>query len=243
MNKKIGIMVNEIVFPNLPVILKNAGYDFMLLDCEHGPFDFAAAAAYASVAKLCGLKMIVRIAQCLRKDITRYMDMGADGVFLAMTSDAAQIEEVVRYAKYAPVGKRGISTMRAHTMYAPPALAGYMREANEKTFVYAQIETAEGVKNARDIASVRGVDGLLFGPNDYACDIAAAGDGAAVCKAIVSVAESAAAAGKESGLISGVPEFVKTAAAAGMSVFSLASELGLLSAAVKENVRSAGELL
>ena len=64
-----------------------------------------------------------------------------------MTNTADDVRKVVEYAKYSPIGKRGISTMRAHTLYAPPSLAEYMLEANERVKVYAQIETELGVKN------------------------------------------------------------------------------------------------
>ena len=76
-----------------------------------------------------------------------------------MTNTADDIKKVVEYAKYAPVGKRGISTMRAHTLYAPPSLCEYMPLANERIKVYAQIETVSGVVNIEEILSVNGVDG------------------------------------------------------------------------------------
>lgn len=233
MKKEIGIMINEIAFPNLPLILRNAGYDFFILDCEHGAFDFAQAAAYAMTAKLCGIRMIVRIAQCLRKDITRYLDMGADGILLAMTSEPQQIEEAVRYAKYAPAGRRGISTMRAHTLYSPPPLKELMERANQNTQVFAQIETVRGVACAREIAAAAGVDGVLFGPNDYSCDAGVIGDDDAVCGAIQSVAAAAHSAGKKSGIITSVPRYRETAAQSGMAIFSVGSEIGLLSDGAK----------
>ena len=239
MKKEIGIMINEITFSNLPVILHNAGYDFFILDCEHGAFDFAQAAAYAMTAKLCGIRMIVRIAQCLRKDITRYLDMGAGGILLAMTSTPQQIEEVVRYAKYAPIGKRGISTMRAHTLYAPPSLKEMMERANRNTQVFAQIETVRGVACAEEIAAVPGVDGILFGPNDYSCDAGVLGDATAVCSAIGEVARKTHAAGKQCGIITSVGGYLRAASDSGMTVFSVGSELGLLSDGAK---RSLGEV-
>lgn len=243
MKKEIGIMINEIAFFNLPVILQNAGYDFFILDCEHGAFDFAQAAAYAMTAKLRGIRMIVRIAQCLRKDITRYLDMGVDGILLAMTSAPEQIEEVVRYAKYAPIGRRGISTMRAHTLYSPPPLKELMERANQNTEVFAQIETVQGVACAREIAAVPGVDGVLFGPNDYSCDAGVIGNDDAVCGAIRKVAAAALSVGKKSGVITGAEKYQEAAVQSGMTVFSVGSEIGLLSDGARASVRAARESL
>ena len=59
-------------------------------------------------------------------------------------------------------------------------VARIMLQANERTYVFAQIETADGVKNAREIAQVNGVDGVLFGPNDYSCDVSVIGRWSAV---------------------------------------------------------------
>lgn len=240
---RIGVMVNEVAFANLPIIFKNAGYDFMILDCEHGSFDFMQTASMIMVAKLIKLPVIVRIAQCLRKDVTRYMDMGADGILLAMTSSPEQIAEVIRYAKYAPIGKRGISTMRAHTLYNPPPLQTYMKIANENTFMYAQIETLEGVKKAAEIAEIDGVDGVLFGPNDYSCDAGKIGDAKSIYAAIREVAQKVTFCGKRAGIITGNKNYLSVAADSGMTMFSVSSELSLLSEAADINLRTNREYL
>lgn len=136
-----GIMLSEVPFSNLPVILKKGGMDFFILDSEHGGFDYSDISKIIMTSRLAGLKCIVRLADSTRKDIIKFMDMGADGLLLPMTNTAADIEKVVEYAKYAPLGRRGLSTMRAHTLYDPPKLLDYMKAANEATEIYAQIET------------------------------------------------------------------------------------------------------
>ena len=119
------MMISEIAFSNMPVLLKNAGIEFCILDCEHGGFDYAEVSRLIMTARLCGLELIVRLANNERKDVVKYLDMGADGLLLPMTNTAEDIRKVADYAKYPPLGHRGISTMRAHTLYAPPpVLAG-----------------------------------------------------------------------------------------------------------------------
>jgi imidazolonepropionase-like amidohydrolase len=95
MVRKSGIMVSEISFANLPLILKGAGLDFFILDCEHGGFDYSDVSKILTVAKLCKLDCIVRLADNSRKDITKMMDMGAMGLLLPMTNCAADIEKMV----------------------------------------------------------------------------------------------------------------------------------------------------
>lgn len=160
----IGMMLSEIAFTNMPLLLKNNRFDFMIVDNEHGSFDYTDLTKIFTVSRLSGFTTIVRLPDNGRAWITKCMDAGADGFLLPMTNCAADIDAVVDYAKYAPVGKRGISTMRAHTLYDPPALARYMPDANERIKVYAQIETKAGVENIAEILAVAGVDGVLSAP-------------------------------------------------------------------------------
>lgn len=83
---------------------------------------------------------------------------------------------LVRYGKYAPEGKRGISTMRPHSNYNPGSLQEYTSAANGRIMLFAQIETQKGVDNIGDIVSVPGLDGIFIGPNDLACDLGTMGD-------------------------------------------------------------------
>lgn len=120
------MMISEIAFSNMPVLLKNAGIEFCILDCEHGGFDYAEVSRLIMTARLCGLELTVRLANNERKDVVKYLDMGADGLLLPMTNTAEDIQKVADYAKYPPLGHRGISTMRAHTLYAPPPVLEYI---------------------------------------------------------------------------------------------------------------------
>ncbi len=211
--KQSGIMLSEIAFAHFPVLFKNCGLDFFILDCEHGGFDYADTARIIMNARLVGIPAIVRLPNNARKDIVKYMDMGADGVLLPMTNTAADIAEVVKYAKYPPIGQRGISTMRAHTLYNPPATEGYLPQANARTRVYAQIETREGVKNIYEILNTAGVDGCFVGPNDLSADCGCLGNKNApeVLKAINIVGETAKKTNKSVGIITNNQNYLSAA--------------------------------
>ncbi|MBR5011061.1 MAG: hypothetical protein IKY12_00730, partial [Clostridia bacterium] len=156
------------------------------------------------------------------------VDAGTDGFLLPMTNTAEDIKKVVEYAKYAPIGKRGISTMRAHTLYNPPSLSEYMPLANEFVKVYAQIETAKGVESIEKILNVNGVDGVFIGPNDLSCDLGCIGDNAPVLEAIEKVANAARKSGKPWGIITTTKELIEKATLCGASMFSYGSELNML---------------
>lgn len=151
----LGTMLSEVANPNMARIMKAAGFELIIVDCEHGYFDFSQLAAIASLGNGFGLPVLVRIPEIRREWITKALDMSCDGLLVPMVNTAQQALEVIRYAKYQPLGERGISTTRAHTNYNPPPLGEYMRQANERTCILVQLETAEAIANVREIAARR----------------------------------------------------------------------------------------
>ena len=225
---KVGTMLSEIPFTNFPIIIKKTGLDFFILDNEHGSFDYSTITALAMNTQLIDSKMIVRLSDNTRMNITKFCDAGVRGFLLPMTNDAKQIEQVIEYAMYYPVGKRGISTTRAHTMYNPPKLTDYMKSANEKMEIYAQIETKQGVENVEEILKVNGLKGVIIGPNDLSCDIESLSDKAPVIECIKKVALAAKKAGKICGIITTDKDYINTALEYGAAMVSYGSELNMI---------------
>lgn len=226
--QRIGVMLSEVCFQNFPIILKNEGMDFVIVDTEHGSFDYAPLSGIMTTARLTGLDTIVRLPDNSRKDIIRLCDMGAGGFLLPMTNCADDIRQVVKYAKYSPIGQRGISTNRAHTLYNPPPLDEYMVEANERVKVYAQIETVAGVENIDEILSVDGVEGIFVGPNDLSCDMDCMGNNGPVKEAITKVASAAATHGKAWGIITASKDLIDHSLACGVNMISYGSEINMM---------------
>lgn len=231
---ELGIMLSEIPFANMSLLLKNNNFDFMIVDNEHGSFDYTDLTKMFAVARLANLHTVVRLPDNSRAWITKCVDAGADGFLLPMTNCAADIAAVVGYAKYAPIGKRGISTMRAHTLYAPPSLDKYMPAANERVKVYAQIETRAGVENVAEILAENGVDGVFIGPNDLSADLGCIGDNAPILACIDKVAAAARAAGKKWGIITTSKALLDRALALSVDMISYGSELHMLDAECKK---------
>lgn len=226
----LGTMLSEITTPNIARVLAAGGFEYLIIDCEHGYFDYSQTAAVVGICNGIQLPVIIRIPKIDRECVTKYMDMGADGLLVPMTGTAEDIRRVVEYAKYAPLGKRGISTTRAHTNYNPPPLVEYTGEANARTIIFAQIETREGVANSSEIAAVEGVDALLIGPNDLAADQGTPGNFATpeMVKSIETVIASARQAGKQSGIIASKISFLQQCREKGMTLFSCNSEVGMI---------------
>lgn len=237
----VGAMLSEVATPNIPRIFRAAGFDYVIADCEHGYFDYAQIAALAGVCNGFDFPFLVRVPGVERECIQKYLDIGADGLLVPMMDTAATMRKVVELAKYQPLGKRGISVTRAHSEYAPGKLGDYLERANRRTMVFAQIETAEGVANAAEIAAVEGLDGLFIGPNDLASDLGSLGkfDTPEVLEAIRKVIAACAAAGKPSGCLASDPAFLKRCVEMGMTLLNCNSEVGMIFKAAKQIV---GEL-
>ena len=226
----LGIMLSEIYVPNITRLLAGCGYDFLLVDCEHGYFDMTQVANLIAVAEGVRLPVIVRVTQPSRTHVTKYLDMGAQGILLSNVEDRQEAERLVALCKYAPQGDRGVSTFRAHTGYSSDDASGIMRRANDCVMVICQIESPQAVAQIDGITSIAGVDGVLVGPNDLSQHMGLFGQYAhpRMTDALRGVARSARRQNKWSGIITGDMELVKTCRELGMSYFSAGSELSVL---------------
>lgn len=225
---KVGTMLSEVCFSNFPIIAKNSGLDFIIVDDEHGYFDYADIAQLTVKANLIGLDLIVRIGDSSRGHITKLADMGVTGFLLPMTNTQEDIRKVIRYATYPPIGERGVSTTRAHTLYNPPPLLDYMITANQKMKIYAQIETVSGVNNIDQILSVPEVCGIFIGPNDLSVDMCCVGDKSELIRVIEKIATCANFVNKPFGIITGDKVLIKASIDNNVSMISVGSELNML---------------
>ena len=226
--------------------MQASGLDYVIVDCEHGYFDYSQVAALAAVGNGIHFPVIVRIPSVARDCIQKYLDAGVDGLLVPMLETKEQARMLVRYGKYAPEGKRGISTMRPHSNYNPGSLQEYTSAANGRIMLFAQIETQKGVDNIGDIVSVPGLDGIFIGPNDLACDLGTMGDFStpAMERCISTVIEESKKAGLPSGIITSKTELIKQCRCKGMTMFSCDSELGLLKKGILEmRKRSQGQYI
>lgn len=228
--KQFGIMLSEFGDPNILRIFKRAGNDFVIVDDEHGCFDYKQVSNLITVANGIALPIMIRVPGVTREYITKVLDMGADGILVPMVNTVVQAMEIVKYAKYTPVGARGISTTRAHTNYGVSNLRQYLSAANERVTVCIQLETKEAVDRAEEIAAVEGIDGLFIGPNDLAGDYGIPGEVTSdeVLSAVGKVARIAKETGKPAGIITGNRELIEACLRNDFTYYSVGSELELL---------------
>ena len=148
-------------------VMAGTGWEWLLIDMEHGPI--SAPAAHAMIVALLGTGAapFVRVTWNESSIVQSVLDMGAYGLIVPMISSRAQAQAAVRDAKYPPLGERSRGGIGAQMAFATDNTT-YGRAANDETLLCVQLETVEAVRNAAAIAEVPGVDVLFVGPNDLA---------------------------------------------------------------------------
>lgn len=146
------------------------GFDFVVIDCEHGIMDYETAENMIRAAELSGTTAIVRIGMNSQQHIQRYLEGGAQGVMMPLINNGDDARRAVDSVKYPPLGKRGGFSGRS-AMFGIQGQAEYVEEANRETFVCLQIETPESVENADEIIETEGADCIFFGPGDLSLNM------------------------------------------------------------------------
>ena len=162
----IGTMISEIRNPNLAYMLVQSGFDFFIIDNEHGAYSPETVSNMIAAAGGAGISVIVRIPEIRREAIMKPLDSGAAGLLVPMVNTAEQAREIMTYAKYPPMGNRGVALSRAHSSYGRPSAAEYLDQANQATFIAVQAESPQAIENLASIASTPGVDAIFVGPAD-----------------------------------------------------------------------------
>lgn len=156
-----------VTFPSATTveICGHAGFDFVLLDAEHGPLSPGNCEDLVRAADVTGMTPIVRVSSNL-EEIPRYLDIGALGVQVPMIRTAQDVQRVVEAVKYPPMGLRGLGGARVSAWGMKGGFGQYVPDANRETMIIIQIETKEAVENIADILAVDGIDAVLIGRLD-----------------------------------------------------------------------------
>jgi len=145
-------------------VMALAGFDWLVIDIEHTSISMETVQALITTIQAHDIKALVRVSKNEEVVIKKVLDIGADGIVVPMVSSKEDAQQAVDYAKYPPVGKRGVGLYRA-TKYGTNFKA-YKKWVDEELVIIAQIEHIDAVKNIDEIISVKGIDGTIIGPYD-----------------------------------------------------------------------------
>jgi len=222
--------------PLMAESLGHAGYDFLIVDLQHGESNLGNVAAMLQAVSSTAASPIVRVPDASPLHIQRVLDLGAYGVVVPMVETRAQAEAVVHSVRYAPHGQRSWGPIRG-ALYGG---ADYFSGSPATLLTLAMIETARGLANVDEIVAVEGIDGCFIGPNDLSISLGFPPEQLAlpseVEAAIARIAAAARAAGKSAGI-----QVYSAAAArlrfdAGFRFVSVQSDIRMTRAAAAELV-------
>ena len=161
---KMGLFLNA-HSPTLAEQLAHSGYDWLLIDTQHGPMGYEKLSAMLCAVTSGGAKSMVRVAGYNdRAGIQQALDLGADGILVPYINNAEEARQAVSCALYPTAGTRSV--------YFPQrsmnknGLLGYAGNWNKNVILALQVETASCIENMTEIAAVPGVDILFLGQND-----------------------------------------------------------------------------
>ncbi len=156
------------VIPSGPVmnIIASAGFDFVIVDMEHGPAGFETAEEMVRAAQSEGISPLVRIGQINEEYILKALDMGAEGILTAHVGSKEEACEVVAFAKYHPDGKRGFSPYTRAGGYSGGDIVQHAGLQNDRTVTGVIVEGASGIANFEDILSAPNLDLVYVGAYD-----------------------------------------------------------------------------
>lgn len=225
----------------VPLLLAEAGLDFVMVDLEHGPYTLETAAEIFRVARLAGITPLARVPASGPEWVGRLLDAGAQGLMLPRARTAEDARELIDDLRYPPGGRRGMAAGLGNTDFRGVDTAAYMEKIEGEILAIVQVETREVLDDLDRLAAVPGLDALFFGPDDLSIALGVAGQGGHE-KVQGAVDRVLAAASGEHGLHVGIhtsnaealPGFVER----GLRLFTYASDVEFLQGGARSGVEA-----
>ncbi|MEV0362094.1 HpcH/HpaI aldolase/citrate lyase family protein [Nocardia fusca] len=215
--------------PVVAEIMAGAGLDWLLIDMEHAPNGLESVLAQLYAVSGYPSTPLVRVPAGETVIIKQVLDLGAQNLLVPMISTPDEAAAVAGMTRYPPAGCRGVGSALARSARWN-RVEGYLTNDADHVSVFVQIETIDGVENARAIAETPGVDGVFVGPSDLAASMGLIGQQthpevvAAVKRAFAGIA----AAGKPVGVNAFDPAAARDYAAAGADFVLVGADVALL---------------
>lgn len=152
--------------PEMVEICAAAGFDFVLIDAEHGPITPEGAYPMILAAEARGIEALARIGQNDRQEILKYLDLGVAGVMIPQVHTPDLAKAAVEAMRYAPRGARGLAGGRTFDWGLSDPLATMVPQINERVLSIIQFEHISALEHIDDLLATPDLDVLFVGPND-----------------------------------------------------------------------------
>ena len=209
-------------------VIAGAGFDWIVIDGEHGPNDITTLLPQLQAMKGGTAEPVFRIPWNEPVIIKRALDVGARTLLVPFVQNAEEARAAVQAARYPPLGMRGVSVAPRANDYG--RVSNYHANAHLDTCILVQIETRVAVEQIEAIAAVDGIDGLFIGPSDLAADLGHLGNAKhPEARAVLTeAAKRIRATGKSAGTLAGGLDDVETLFEMGFNFVAAGSDVGLL---------------
>jgi 4-hydroxy-2-oxoheptanedioate aldolase len=209
-------------------IIAGAGFDWIVIDGEHGPNDISTLLPQLQAMRGGTAEPVYRVPWNDMVIVKRAMDVGARTLLIPFVQNVEEALRAVAATRYPPLGLRGVSVAPRANDYG--RVLNYHKNAHHDTCVIVQIETRVALREIESIAEVEGVDGIFIGPSDLAADFGHLGNPKQtdVQAALKDAASRIRAAGKAAGILTGSLDDVEPLFAMGYNFVAVGSDVGLL---------------
>lgn len=215
--------------PHAAEICAGSGFDWILLDGEHGPNDIPLLAQQLAAVSRHPAHPVVRLPVGESWMIKQALDIGAQTILIPMVDTPEQALAMARACRYPPHGIRGLgaSLGRASNF---GRVADYVETANDEICCLVQIESRQAIANLDAITLTEGVDGVFIGPADLSADMGFAGSPRApeLVETVVKAIRRARELGKPAGIMTTDQDLIDKAIEAGANFVAIGSDVGLL---------------
>lgn len=223
----LGLFTN-CAYPAFIEICGHAGFDFAVIDLEHGPLHTLVAEDLCRAADCVGIAPVVRVGKNDPLQIQRALDIGSAGVQVPQIETKADAEACVKGAKFNPLGSRGLSFYTRAGVYTA-AGAQITDKLNEESLVVIHVEGIRGVENLEEILTVPHIDVIFLGPYDLSQSLGIPGQvrDPRVIDLMNKCIKSIRNAGKIAGTFADNPETAKQWIDAGIQYIALGVDVGI----------------
>ena len=231
-----GAMVFEFFSPGIPIILKNAGCEFIIFDMEHGGLSLEQFKTLSIISNSNKIAPFIRIPEINYNYVARALDLGASGVMVPMVNTPDDAIKIVHSSKYPPRGIRGAGFGFAHDNYINQDPLSYIEKANNSLINIIQIETKKGLENVKEIASIDGVDCLWVGHFDLTNFLGIPGDFSSkiYLDAINEIVFAANSYKKSLGIMVNNKQELETYSKLGFNMIAVGTEMNILSRSISQ---------
>ena len=231
-----GAMIFEFFSPGIPIILKNAGCEFIIFDMEHGGLSLEQFKVLATISNSNNISPLIRIPEVSYNYVARALDLGAAGIMTPMVNSSEEAIKIVKSSKYPPEGIRGAGFGFAHDNYNNQNPLAYIQNANNELINIIQIETKLALENVESIAEINGVDCLWVGHFDLTNFLGIPGNFTSpiYLDAIKRVVEAGKANSKSLGIMVNNNEELEMYSRMGFNMIAVGTEMNILSRSISE---------